>query len=355
MICRLLKKKTHFYYRKTHDDFLNKLILAFEFIDLYDLLPEFTKDNPSKTPWCLYQTSRASDDLDNWTEAIKQGHDCYKLVADQENNIEELLGILVLLNKIISRGERHTLPPSDEERKKYLRELVIESNFYTRDSNDNRECPAAGRVKYREKDDGTKHVIIVNDNEDDDPTQRHKYDERITSGMLKEVQSDPDIKIYKSVTKTVEPKHEADILVRMIYIDEKKLARCRAAFTEIQEEGLKNAIEKLYLNLIKIHPFSDYNGRTLRAFFKVVRGYPLFMRCWDLDQFLSLEDFKAEIELSRTWYVKIMADFYRELEAAGKENNRIPEFYNTHALWLCLLNINPDTMKTVEDKGKSQD
>ncbi|HLD99748.1 MAG TPA: hypothetical protein VJB59_05785 [Bdellovibrionota bacterium] len=87
---------------------------------------------------------------------------------------------------------------------------------------------------------------------------------------------------------------------------------------------------------ISIHPFSDYNGRSLRAKYFKDAEKPLVMKNWDLDLFLNYEEFASESAAGRLQYRALFKALY-DTEKASPDAP--PKFYDIKEPYMMVSGV----------------
>lgn len=90
-------------------------------------------------------------------------------------------------------------------------------------------------------------------------------------------------------------------------------------------------IFKQYQYLISIHPSFDGNGRTMRAFYEILTGLPLFMRNWNLDIFANENNIARE-----TAILNCMKDAFIAALYMAYCQNRMLICYDVPILWYAI-------------------
>lgn len=85
-----------------------------------------------------------------------------------------------------------------------------------------------------------------------------------------------------------------------------------------------------YHRLISVHPFSDFNGRTLRADFQATTGRPLFLKNWDNDILMSYEELVAADQAGEAQWKAIVGGLAKEAEI----HPAFPRFYDVPEIWM---------------------
>jgi hypothetical protein len=100
-----------------------------------------------------------------------------------------------------------------------------------------------------------------------------------------------------------------------------------------------------YQELMSIHPFSDYNGRSLRLLYQS-DDEPLFLVDWNNDLFLSRNDFIFEAEKGR-WRRRDLIQNLAEMEQAHPE---FPKYYEAPEIYRVLADIDEPNLKAFAGK-----
>lgn len=88
--------------------------------------------------------------------------------------------------------------------------------------------------------------------------------------------------------------------------------------------------EANYQALITVHPFDDYNGRSLRAWYRQQVGHPMFLMNFYCDLYCGRSKFAAEIAQGDQQYQQIVEG----LVAEEKRNPGYPRFYDIPDFWM---------------------
>lgn len=117
--------------------------------------------------------------------------------------------------------------------------------------------------------------------------------------------------------------------------------------TNIIEDSTLSAIER-YRKLVSVHFFSDFNGRSLRMFYRQEAKRPLYMSNWDFDITLpssrnlfnastTIDDF-CDHEYRK--YVNMFGALNREF-LNSKRLGQVPDYYAVPEFWMAFFDINP--------------
>ncbi len=85
-----------------------------------------------------------------------------------------------------------------------------------------------------------------------------------------------------------------------------------------------------YQSMITVHPFDDYNGRSLRAWYREQAGRPLFLMNFYCDLYCGRTEFENEVARGDREYDQIEAGLEREENA----NPGYPRFYDVPEFWM---------------------
>ena len=91
-----------------------------------------------------------------------------------------------------------------------------------------------------------------------------------------------------------------------------------------------------YQRMLSLHPFEDYNGRTMRAIYQIRMSRPMFLRNWDRDLFRSPASLAIEV-------VNGEAQISAIREAMTKEyiqNFSRPKYYDLPVIWQVAAETN---------------
>lgn len=92
---------------------------------------------------------------------------------------------------------------------------------------------------------------------------------------------------------------------------------------------------KEYQHLIAVHPFPDFNGRTMRAWYQRRSGSPLFIRNWDSDLFESFSELAAEAAMGKAHLQAIRQALLNE----QFRNPGFPAFYDISEPWMIAAGL----------------
>jgi hypothetical protein len=84
-----------------------------------------------------------------------------------------------------------------------------------------------------------------------------------------------------------------------------------------------------YKRLIAVHPFDDYNGRSLRLWYRKQTGRPLFMQNFYSDLYETDIDFKREVDIGNVEYDLIVQGMKR----AEAIEPHFPKYYERPEFW----------------------
>ena len=95
-----------------------------------------------------------------------------------------------------------------------------------------------------------------------------------------------------------------------------------------------------YQSLMAVHPFEDFNGRTLRLCFRATAGFPLFLADWDTDLFLTPEEFVTAAYNGLKYWNQLKASYLKFFQQTP---NGFRDYYKVPDLALILTpGLTPD-------------
>jgi hypothetical protein len=278
---------------------------SLEFIDFHDLAQAMAKGNPA--PWTLYDEPGKPPLLERWRKAQSE----FKSSSDMGSNLNQLHDAISATPESGFRGSRvvaggdfildgkgyYTLSAAE---KKVLEEnpfLVTEirKNPYSTQAFDaylaRHEYPSAATFK--------KFSSYLN------PNDIQLLEEAEAKGLLKDETSAR----FKDLTKL--------ILGRLV---------------ERVGKSDKTSLSGYHV-LMSVHPWEDYNGRTLRAYYKLNRGEPLFLSDWNGDLLKPYEELVAERDVGTARLRSILKGFADE----ATKNPHFPQYYDLKPFWQTAL------------------
>jgi hypothetical protein len=276
-------------------DFEQKIELSLNYIDFPDLVADVS--NGAVTPWHRYDTSGTTDLNDLFQEGLT------------ENLLPGNSGLLRL----------HEILSTDT------------SGFRDHDV-------LAGGDLYPDARSGYYRVTAMEK-------------ERILSNpfLNAEFYPDPDsTKTFLGRHEYASPKHFRKFQTLLSAELQKNLvdADTRGIFTQPDSPEYKSLVQKviselvawslnmdahadgeastMYQQLMSIHPFGDFNGRSLRLYYQKITGMPLFLTDWNNDLFLSPPEFHYAIAVGTRKYQLMKTALRHELNA----HPNFPHFYD---------------------------
>ncbi len=300
-------------------EFGKKLARSFEFIDLNDLLDAMARNRPD--PWTLYDNPNEMPLIDRWNQSIQAFKKGTLVSAHQILSGESETGFR---DAPITAGGDIMVAGKGYYRITEKQKTVLESNPFLKV--EIREDPFAKP--------GTKTYLA-----------RHSYPSVENFRKYKE---HLDSKLLQSLERAEQ---------EGVLADHKSL-EYRALNQEMLKELCENVLHSgrsellTYQRLISIHPFNDYNGRTMRAWFEAQTGHPLFLRNWDLDLLLSPREFVAYAVEGESELSAIREGFAREYA----KNPHFPRFYDAPEPWQVAAGVDrlaPSSERDFVEKSKS--
>lgn len=313
MPCKLFPDANGMYWggnQGSANAFLNSLQLSLNFIDFPDLVVAAAEGNPR--PWALYDQPGRKPLLDRYQEIqrLPFGGGSPKKFTELMLKIHAILSGVnegYRENEILAGGSLHP-----DHQGGFYRVSEIE--------------------KKRLLDNPFLSVEIKDDPDQKPPVRsylaRHRY---------------PSAATFERYTAyfTPELKSELERARASGALDDRESPEFKRLNRKMIGEMVDWAMEtyfgdfhRLYLNLISIHPFPDFNGRTLRAL-NARFGIYIALTDWDQDLFLSPPEFEFAVEVGRRKYA-LLVD---ALEAELAKNPSFPRFYDLPEWWMVQQNI----------------
>lgn len=302
------------------DPYLNNLVTTFEFIDFSDIMVAYAKGNGE--PWKLYDEPGKTPMIDRWRKATDSQ------VINYENDP------LLKINRILSDN------PDANYRTHVIRaggdiwiDGVNDGGFY--------------RVTEREaqalKNNPFLTVELRADPNPPDPNiktflGRHEY---------------ASAKNYKQYEKLLSKE-----LLNKLKKEEKLAKKLGIEFTKSERFGeltqsiLKELVDNIYNStshsaahtyqkLISIHPFSDFNGRSTRAWYRLNSGVgPMFLTDFNIDLLMDFPEFAASVQSGQRelrWLVEGM-------DAARAANPSFPRYFDDYRVWMVAAGVREDDL-----------
>ncbi len=293
--------------------FGEKYVRSFEFIDLSDLLVMITKGKAE--PWTRYDTDNLGSLLNRWVLAT----DPNLTLNDHPLN----------LFQIFSQNPRgqyrsHPIPAGGDifvdgigyYRVNQRQLSALKSNPYlvVESIND----PSAGL--------STETTFLARHHYPSVETF-HRFEQKLSRPLAQELQT------FES-TRNFHDKESNDY---------KRLNRL--ILSELIEAALGGNPTLEYQRLISIHPFSDFNGRSMRVHFQKRTGAPLFLRNFDDDLFLGPTEFMAKVENGIFEWKTIITALEKEMT----RNPGFPDFYRVPEPWLIAADLDPGKIENGDE------
>ena len=279
------------------DSFGQKLARAMEFIDYNDLMLELAQG--AREPWRRYDTDGQRPMLDRWVEATDK-----KFTEDADS-----IDTKIALNRILSGNST-----ADIRDTQIIAggDIMVNGKGYYRITELEKKALEANPFLT---------IEIIPDPSAKPPQKlylgRHEY---------------PSAKTYQKFAKYLTPEliNELQAAQNAGKLEStpgltQKVLRC---LLEKTKTSSKTPIE-MYLLDMSIHPFPDYNGRTLRAVYQLQTEVPLFLRDFDHDLFLTHEQFIPEAINGEGQLMTIRQKMLDEY----KKNPGNPKYYDVPELW----------------------
>ncbi|HLD99750.1 MAG TPA: hypothetical protein VJB59_05795 [Bdellovibrionota bacterium] len=297
------------YKPKLTNDFARNFYETFEFIDWNDIVDSMEKGDPA--PWTRYDQPGMAPLLDRWRKAKRR--------AGGTEPDAEILGSYRALSgnpngtyrdaPIVAGGD------FEVNGKKYYRitksqlDTLKKDLFLTVEWIDDPNPPQGAPTKTYL----AKHEY---------PSARtyKKFEQLLSADLLKQLQkADASGQLADQANPEFKKLTQA-ILKELVTHSESK------TFPDLLR----------YQMQISIHPFSDYNGRSLRAHYFKSSGFPLVMKNWDLDLFLNYEEFASENIAGRLQYQALYKGL---IDAQRASPDAPPKFYDIKEPYMMVSGV----------------
>ncbi len=288
----------------TPSPFLKDLLSTFEFIGFSDILVAMAVGNSE--PWTRYDDPGSIPFLKLWRETI----------ALNLSTVDSRLQLVVLHEALSKNSEHYRDHPvvggGDEmidgpKVQGYYQvdsdaKLALESNPY---------LTLTLRPGPLQSDGTPSHYI-----KHEYPSARtfHRFESLIESGLLTELRlaeaqgalKDPSSVEFKDLTRRLIGQLAGDVL-----------------------SDTQGKTSERYQKLMSIHPFGDFNGRTLRVWYRRTTGKPLFLPNWDWDLFMTPQEFAHAAEIGDNQLEWMRRSFLAEQAL----HPQFPDYYRAPGTW----------------------
>jgi len=284
-------------------EFGSKLYRAFEFVDFNDLLVAIAAGR--KDPWARYDEIGKPPLIDRWSRAIQES-DIQKIAEIISDDTKK--GGTYREHRVIGGGDLFT------GRFGYYRvtleqKKVLESNPYL-------------TLYFKPDPSSPDGKAVLARHEYPSAGTFHRFENLLSPGLRADAQA------VEAAGKLVEGSPEFQSITRRIIHE---------LVNQVMSSS-QSPLEK-YQKLISIHPFSDYNGRSLRAWYRHAAGKPLFLTNWDMDLLLSYPELEALASEGDAQLARIRAGFAQAYAASAA----FPKFYSRAEPWEVATDTYPDS------------
>jgi hypothetical protein len=320
---------------KTSQEFASRFLRSMEYIDYPDILVAIAANNG--TPWTRYDDGDIqiyhTELEDRWNQAIaitptggggdqlKQVHNI--LMPGVFGNVYRGVPIDNAGgdNAMDPRDAVHCTSPTDQ-----ANETICDENF--------------GNNTFDRVTDSQLAALLAN------PLLMVlvKPDRLLGQHLMK--YRYPSVATYKKFANQLDAQLLADIHTAeadpshpLVY-DANNPAVVSATFQSLTQRIIGELLDKAYVStdtpaanyqrMIAVHPFDDYNGRSLRCWFRIKSGKPMLLLNFYDDLYSSVADFAKVIAISSQAYDMVSAATQREL-AAHPTNaqfyQNVPEYF----------------------------
>jgi hypothetical protein len=307
---------------KDSNSFLERLLLSLHYIDYPDLLTEVA--HHSNEPWARYGNgafSRFQDLVHLKIRELNSGDPRTHIALEQVH--AKLTGAHSVWrdHDIVAGGDLYPDEKSGFYRVTEIQKQRLESNpfilpeFKTDPNSTPNKKTYLARHTYLSIHFYERYIHYLA------PVLQQKLKLMKENGLF----SQPNSVEYKNATREVVEHLSNYILLR--------------------SNPFKNSPTQMYQTLMSIHPFSDYNGRSLRAFIALNYHLPIFLPDWNLDLLLSPLEFALEVEEGKHRLHYLVSALKQE----AQRNSGFPRYYDLPA-WFEILHspgtpINTESMK----------
>ncbi|OFZ56599.1 MAG: hypothetical protein A2428_10840 [Bdellovibrionales bacterium RIFOXYC1_FULL_54_43] len=297
------------YKPKLTNDFARNFYESFEFIDWNDIVDSMEKGDPA--PWTRYDQTGMAPLLDRWRKAKQPvgGTDpdsevlgSYRALSGNPNGTYRDAPIIAGGDFEVNGKKYYRITESQLETLKKDLFLSVE---WVDDPNPPQGAP-------------TKTYLA-----------RHEYPSARTYKKFEQLLS-------ADLLKKLKQAHASGQLANEASIEFKNLTQ--AVLKELILYSEKENVSPLfrYQLQISIHPFSDYNGRSLRAKYFKDANQPLVMKNWDLDLFLNYEEFASESAAGRLQYQALFKGLF---DAEKASPDAPPKFYDVKEPYMMVSGV----------------
>ncbi len=292
--------------RISPDSYIGHLIESFEIVGFWTMLSRMTVNDPS--PWTRYDEPGRRPGLEMWR--IARTAPLVDHAHPERTSLEILHGILMEHEEtfrdhpVVGGGDEQVDGP--EVQGFYVvtesQKLALEKNpLLTLTFRNGRTGPGGAQLWYA----------------------KHEY---------------PCARTYRKFSSELEPSLVAEL----------ETAERTGRLSDANSDEFKNLTRKLigylvrttldrsdlsatarYQRLMSIHPFGDFNGRSLRMFYQRETGKPLFLKIWDWDLFMQPEEFAQAVEKGDAELAEIREGFLQE----QARDPAFPKYYESAAPW----------------------
>lgn len=297
--------------------YMKSLTLGLSFIDLPDYLLAMADGNPA--PWTLYDANSRTPLIDRWQKAVASLRpDMSSIASPTAPTPAAAVDQLLQVAKIISDESITAMRTRDiwaggdlypDSRGGYYRvsdsELaVLQSNPFitvqtkTDPLSRTGQPTALARHRYTSLQDYARFRDFL------EPTLFAEIQQAEKNGLFKT----PEAPAYGVLTQRY---------LRSLI---------SAVFPDPNELGVIDSLQvaTLYRFLISIHPFNDFNGRSIRAFLSGKTYMNILLADWNHDLTASLFSLSQEIENGNNAFMFLLPALYRERE----KNPIFPRFFD---------------------------
>ena len=300
------------------NNFALRLLKTMEYIDYPDMLVAVAAGNSQ--PWLRYENGekyvgRNTPLEDRWTRATS--------LPIQAKITDELISLYRTFTENPAgdfRGTPIDFAGGDLEKDSYgngydrltarQNAVILANPFLSVESQPDPASTVGARlVRYRYPSAGTFHKFAAFLS----PSLRQDLLAAEANGLLKYDQHD---------LTTVKPEFKA--LNRRII---------RELLTKVYDPAKPTLIN--YQRMIAVHPFDDYNGRSLRAWYRTTAHFPLFLQEFYCDLYCSVSEFSAQVETGKKQYAQLMTGLAYEESLHPQESH----FYDIDTWWLVAAQL----------------
>ncbi|HLD99751.1 MAG TPA: hypothetical protein VJB59_05800 [Bdellovibrionota bacterium] len=291
------------------NEFARNFYESFEFIDWNDIVDSMEKGDPA--PWTRYDQTGMAPLLDRWRKAKQPvgGTDpdsevlgSYRALSGNPNGTYRDAPIIAGGDFEVNGKKYYRITESQLETLKKDLFLSVE---WVDDPNPPQGAP-------------TKTYLA-----------RHEYPSAKTYKKFQQLLSADLLKKLKQAEGSGQLANEASIEFKNL---------TQAVLKELILYSEKKNVSPLfrYQLQISIHPFSDYNGRSLRAKYFKDAGKPLVMKNWDLDLFLNYEEFASESAAGQLQYQALFKGLF---DAEKASPDVPPKFYDIKEPYMMVSGV----------------